>query len=116
MNNTKHDRLISALTTAAAEFFNLHSSKVSMITITGCELSRDSRKVTFLISVYPTDKEDAALDFAKRNRSQLREYLMTHIKSRSIPRVDVTIDEGEKNRLRIDELLYQDKKERKERQ
>ncbi|MEI6494959.1 MAG: ribosome-binding factor A [bacterium] len=113
MSDTRHDKLISALIATAAEFFNLHSSKFSMITITGCELSRDGREATFLISVYPTDKEDAAIDFAKRNRSELREYLMTHIKSRSIPRVDVIIDEGEKNRQRIDELLNQAEKNKK---
>lgn len=113
MSDSKHDKLISALIATAAEFFNLHSSKFSMITITGCEVSRDERVATFLISVYPTDKEEAALDFAKRNRPELREYLMEHIKLRHVPRVDVEVDLGEKNRQRISELLYQDEQEKK---
>jgi hypothetical protein len=35
-------------------------------------------KATILFSVFPEDKEEEALDFAKRKRSEFKEYLTAH--------------------------------------
>ena len=44
------------------------------------------------------------LAFAKRKRSEFREYLKKHSALQRLPTVDFEIDYGEKNRQRIDEI------------
>ena len=45
------------------------------------------------------------IDFAKRKRGELRDYLKQNLNIKSIPFIDIEIDLGEKNRQKIDELL-----------
>ena len=54
--------------------------------------------------VLPEKLENVALNFAKRVRTDFREYLKEHSVLRYLPTVDFALDLGEKNRQRIDEL------------
>ena len=58
-----------------------------------------------MISVIPREKENAAYGFIKRNLGDLRKDISKILKINPIPFLDVKIDEGEKNRQKIDELL-----------
>jgi ribosome-binding factor A len=91
------------------DFFQRESSGLSMITVTRAEVSRDMRHGTIFISVLPEDKEEAAINFAKRMRSDLRHYIMKRLPVRVIPFFEVEIDYGEKNRQHIDTLLREEK-------
>ena len=91
------------------DFFQRESSGASMITITRTEISRDMKHGTIFMSVLPENKEDAAINFAKRMRSELRHYVMKRLPVKVIPFFEVEIDYGEKNRLHVDELLRKDK-------
>jgi ribosome-binding factor A len=91
------------------DFFQRESSGLSLITVTRCEISNDMRNGTVFISVLPESKEEAAIHFAKRMRSELRKYVMKGLPVRVIPFLEVEIDYGEKNRLHIDELLRKEK-------
>lgn len=97
-------RLIKEL---AANFLEREATNVSLITVTGCEISPDLKKATIYFTVLPENKERAALDFTKRMRGDFRDYLKKNLEMRSIPFIDFEIDKGEKNRQRIDELLRQ---------
>lgn len=91
------------------DFFQRESSGASMITVTRTEISRDMKHGTIFISVLPESKEDAAINFAKRMRSDLRHFVMKRLPVKVIPFFEVEIDYGEKNRLHVDELLRKDK-------
>ncbi len=91
------------------DFFQRESSGASMITVTRTEISRDMRHGTIFITVLPENKEDAAINFAKRMRSELRHFVMKRLPVKVIPFFEVEIDYGEKNRLHVDELLRKDK-------
>ena len=80
-----------------------------MITVTRTEISRDMKHGTIFITVLPENKEDAAINFAKRMRSELRHFVMKRLPVKVIPFFEVEIDYGEKNRLHVDELLRKDK-------
>lgn len=95
----------------AQDFFQRESSGLSMITITRTEVSRDMKHSTIFISVLPESKEEAAINFAKRMRSDLRHYVMKRLPIKVIPFFEVEIDYGEKNRLHVDSLLRSAKKE-----
>lgn len=85
-----------------------------MITVTRTEVSRDMKHGTIFITVLPENKEDAAINFAKRMRSELRHFVMKRLPVKVIPFFEVEIDFGEKNRLHVDELLRKEKKANEE--
>lgn len=93
----------------AQDFFQRESSGASMITVTRTDITRDMKHGSIFITVLPEDKEDAAINFAKRMRSELRHYVMKRLPVKVIPFFEVEIDYGEKNRLHVDELLRKDK-------
>lgn len=93
----------------AQDFFQRESSGASLITVTDAEVSPDLTNAKILITVFPENKEQAALDFAKRMRTDLRTIIKKKLQIRTIPFVEVDIDYGEKNRQHIDKLLLQDK-------
>lgn len=94
----------------AQDFFQRESSGASMITVTRAEVSPDMRQGTIFITVLPENKEDAAINFAKRMRSELRHAIMKRLPVKVIPFFEVEIDYGEKHRQHIDDLLRQAKK------
>jgi ribosome-binding factor A len=91
------------------DFFQRESSGASMITVTRTEISRDMKNGTIFITVLPENKEEAAINFAKRMRSELRHFVMKRLPVKVIPFFEVEIDFGEKNRLHVEELLRKDK-------
>jgi ribosome-binding factor A len=87
------------------DFFQRESSGLSLMTITRCEISPDMRQGTIYMTVLPVEKEQAALDFARRMRTDMRKYVMKRLPVKVIPFFEIEIDYGEKNRQHIDELL-----------
>lgn len=92
----------------AQDFFQRESSGASLITVTRAEVSRDFKHGTIFITVLPENKEDAAINFARRMRSELRHYVMKRLPIKVIPFFETEIDYGEKNRLHVNELLRKD--------
>ncbi len=97
----------------AQDFFQRESSGASLITVTRAEVSPDMRQGTLFITVLPESKEAAALDFAKRMRTDLRKKVMKRLPVKVIPFFEIEIDYGEKNRQHIDELLLKEKQAQK---
>lgn len=94
----------------AAEYISREASRKSLITITRVELSSDGKKALIYISVLPDRAEPIAMDFLKRHQDDVRAYVQTHAKIRAVPWLRFTLDKGEKNRQRVDELLQEDQK------
>lgn len=107
MKSRRQVQVGETLAHMAGDFFarEIRSPKASgLITVTRAELSSDFKNVTILFSVLPHSLEATALKFAKRARSDFREYVKAHSFFHPVPTVDFEIDYGEKNRQRIDEL------------
>ena len=88
-----------------AEFLGRENNGTSLITVTRANVSPDLKRATIFITVLPGDKEKTALLFAKRKRPDIRDFLKDHLMTKVIPFIDIEIDQGEKNRQKIDELL-----------
>ncbi|MCF7833812.1 MAG: ribosome-binding factor A [Candidatus Pacebacteria bacterium] len=101
----RNQKMANMIKEWSAQFLEQESNRTSLITVTNISLTSDSKKATIYISVLPTEKEHAALDFVKRKRKELREFIKNKIRTKIIPFIDIEIDQGEKNRQRIDELL-----------
>ena len=95
------------LTRLSAEFFEREASSASLITVTHTDVTPDLKKAVVYVSIFPDDKENAAIGFLKRHRSELRDYVKSKMSMKTIPFFEIEIDAGEKNRQKIDELLRQ---------
>src|SRR3989338_1095744 len=83
---------------------NIPQDGSSLITVTRAEISPDLKNVKVFLSILPESLEKTALAFAKRNRTDFRDYLKGRSVMRYLPTIDFELDYGEKNRQRIDEL------------
>lgn len=107
MSRRRHIRIQDELRKHAAVFLERESSRASLITVTGAQMSPNLREATIFISVFPTEREEQAIDFIKRQERDFRLYLSEHARLQRMPRIRFELDRGEKNRRRIDELLQQ---------
>jgi ribosome-binding factor A len=72
--------------------------------ITKVDSSPDGKNVKVFFTVFPENQEEAALDFAKRKRSDFREFVKDKSRLSTMPFFDFEIDRGEKARQKIDAL------------
>jgi len=100
----RQEKIAELIKQNAARFLGEESDSTSMITVTSTTVSADYQYATISISVFPDDKRDDALAFAKRRKRDLHEYLKKHTELRYIPQLTIELDEGERHRQRIDEL------------
>lgn len=105
MSEFRKEKIINRIKELSAVYIEKEANPLSLITITRVILSPDSKRADIMISVLPENKEQAAYGFIKRNLGDLRKYITTNLKINPIPYLDVKIDEGEKNRQKIDDLL-----------
>ncbi len=101
----RQEKIKKLIQNLAAKFLQNESNYTSLITVTDANVSKDLKKATIFVTVYPIDSEKSALDFLKRKRKAFKEFAKQKISMRRIPFFDFEIDKGEKNRQRIDELL-----------
>ena len=101
------DKISEILRDLGARFLLLNGNNSSLLTVTRVELTRDEKRATIFFTVFPDTFEKTALEFAKRKRSEFKEFIKDNSKLGRIPQMDFEIDTGEKNRQKIDNLLNQ---------
>lgn len=101
----RNEKVANQIKELAAEFLERENNRTSLITVISATCSPDLKRATIFITVLPNEKEDMALNFVKRNLGGIRESLKKNLSIKTIPFLDVLIDQGEKNRQRIEELL-----------
>jgi ribosome-binding factor A len=100
----KEQKIKEIIRELAADYFSRESNRQSLITITDVEIHAHGGRATILMTVLPEDKEEAALEFAHRQLSAFRDYVMEKSRIARVPFFDVKLDRGEKNRQRIEEI------------
>ena len=93
----RNDRIAEEIRRLSGEFLSRESNRLSLITVTRILLSRDTRKATICISIFPPEKEKAALEFSARHAGDLREYMKKHSRLPVIPHLTFQIDKTEEN-------------------
>jgi len=101
----RNEKVANYIKELAAKFLERENNRTSLITVTSATCSPDLKRATIFITVFPTEKEKNALEFAKRKRLEFRELLKKNMNTKMIPFIDIEIDLGEKHRQKIDELL-----------
>ena len=103
--STRDEKIKEILHDLGARFLLLNGNKSSLLTVTRVELTADGKHANIFFTVFPDTFEKTALEFAKRKRSEFKEFVKENSKLGRIPMLDFEIDSGEKNRQRIDNLL-----------
>ncbi len=101
------EKIESLLQKLVSEFLAHEAGPVSLITVTRITFNEKSKHATVMLSVLPEDKEQAALAFAQRQSSELREYVRSRAKLRVLPIFEFVIDIGEKNRQKVDNIAIE---------
>ena len=104
MSANRHEKMQEALREVAAEFLGREAGPQSLITVTHVELNDDGTRGTIFISVLPEEREEEALKFANRQRTELSRFFTKRVRGMRLPHIEYMIDSGEKNRRRLDEL------------
>jgi ribosome-binding factor A len=107
MSSFKEQKVEEILKQLAARYLQRESNRLSLITVTRVIISDKLRKATVLITVLPEEREQEALEFVRRQRTEFRESLKGKTRLQKLPIIDFDIDYGEKNRQRIDVLSAQ---------
>lgn len=101
----RNEKVANIIKELSAQFLGRENNRTSLITVTSCSVSPDLKRATIFITILPDSKEAVALNFVKRNLGEIREFIKKNLEIKIIPFLDVAIDQGEKNRQKIDELL-----------
>lgn len=100
----RQNKISSLIQHHVAEFVRREAGENSLITITSVDVSGDLKNAVIKFTTLPQDKEDDALNFLKRKRSDFRRYFKSVSVLGALPHIDFEIDRGEHNRQRIDEI------------
>lgn len=104
MKGHTNKKVEDILLEAASKFFLMESAGSALVTITSIDLSPKGDRAVIFFSVLPEEKEKVVLEFAKRKRSDFREFIKSETKIQRLPFIDFEIDIGEKNRQNIDRI------------
>lgn len=102
--NNRSDKIATLLAHLAAEFIAREANRDVLITPTRGEVSPNGKEITIFLSIFPTDGEERALAFLNRRVTDFKDFVRTQAKIRMVPHVTFSLDIGEKNRQRIDEI------------
>lgn len=109
MQTHRHEMLQQRIQEESALFFEREGNRTSLISVTRVNLSHDNKNATIFISVLPDAKEPMALEFCTRKLGELRTHLQHTFKRAHIPYLDIRIDNGEKNRIQVEQALRESK-------
>ena len=104
MNQKKNARAEEIIQRAAAGFLNRRANAGSLITVTKVETAARGKRANVFLTVFPESREAETLSFIKRERGVFRRYLKEKTGLAICPFVDFTIDLGEKNRQKLENL------------
>lgn len=90
-----------------AEYISREASRMSLITVTRCEISADGKRAVLYVSVLPDRAEPIAIDFLKRHQDLIRDYIKKTSRVHIVPWLRFSLDKGEKNRQLVSELLQE---------
>lgn len=101
----RENKFKEAIWHAASDFIQIESNYQSLITVTDVAVSKDFQKATIFVTVFPEQKQNAGIDFLKRQRREFKQFIKNKTRLGRIPQFDFQIDLGEKSRQRIDEII-----------
>jgi ribosome-binding factor A len=94
VNKHRRENMTEFIKNCAGDFFARNTTGSSMITVTNVWISEDLHNADIFISVLPESKSDAALNFAKRKRTDLQKYVLSRVKLNHLPMFEIILDKS----------------------
>jgi len=107
--NLHQQKSLSVIRELSARFFRDQSSTKSLITVTNCIPSKDGKQVTILITVLPEQFEEEAIFFARRHRTEMRNFIKKNSRLHILPFFEVELDLIEKGQQLVDKVRSEEK-------
>jgi ribosome-binding factor A len=104
----RQKRVSELIREIASKLISRETNRTSLITVTNIDISPDLKQCTVYVSVFPENGQDSAVNFLKRKRKELKAAVRQNSNLRNIPFFDFEIDQGEKNRQKIEEIHLKD--------
>lgn len=93
-NKHRRENMTEFIKNMSGEFFARNTSGHSMITVTNVWISEDLRHADIFISVLPESKAEAAVNFAKRQRTDLQKFVLSRVKLMHLPMFEIILDKS----------------------
>lgn len=110
IDTRKKERLSSLIERLVAEYIARESDTRTLLTVTRTTLSDDRKYATIFFTSFPEKGEGDALAFFKRQARTIQHYIEEHARVGHVPYLSFVVDEGEKNRQKIDRLSIESRK------
>ena len=101
----KQERYNDLLRDIISSFIKEKIDFKAMVTVMRVETPDNLRSAKVFISVFPDEKEKEALDFFKKKKNDLHEFVKPRLKMRFLPSFSFEIDKGIKLERKIEEIL-----------
>ena len=110
MSNYRKEKLSELYRRAATSFIQerIHFEN-SIFSVTKVELTEKLSRLKVYYSIWPDQKESNVVKSLEELKLGLRKDLAQRIKVKFVPKIEFHLDDSEKKRLRIEELLKEDK-------
>lgn len=104
--NRRLEKMSSWIQKKAASFLSSNIRiKNGIIAANRVELDPSLTKAVILITIYPEDEEKETISRLQALKKDFTEYMKKDFRGRKLPRFEFAIDEGERKRIKIEELL-----------
>jgi ribosome-binding factor A len=90
--SVRDEKVISQLKRLAAEYLNREGNGLSLITVLDVKLTAKGHQAIIIIGVLPDHQAEAALNFAKRRRTELKDYIQKHLRIKRVPHLDFALE------------------------
>jgi ribosome-binding factor A len=101
----RQTKVATLLTELVAKYVQQEANPNPLITITRSNVSKDYKNATVFFTTIPEDRENDALVFLQRSGSDVRRYVMKHMRIKQIPHLEFMVDYGERHRQNIDKIV-----------
>lgn len=101
----RKEKVASLLKKIISEFILRLGFKNVFMTITHLEVTKDLKNCKIFVSIYPTENESQAFSKLNGEMNSLVKCVKEKTKLKFLPRFEFRIDEGEKKRQKIEEIL-----------
>ena len=106
MSSRRRERLEEIYRRTVSAFLQRRlNSEGAVFSVTRAELSEKLDYLRIYFSLWPDQKEKDMLESLESLKRELRKELAREIKTKFVPEIEFFLDDSEKRRLKIEELL-----------
>ena len=103
--DNRHQTAAEVIRGVVAAYIRSEANTDPLITVTRVEIGPNFRRALVLFTTIPDERESDALIFLQRHARDMRGMIKQKTKLKYLPHLEFAIDQGERHRQFIDELV-----------